>query len=58
VGPRQTSVVTFVIAVSQGRREQRKPPIWMDVEAWGGLADSAAANLRKGDKVRPLQQPR
>ena len=50
-GPRPTNVAKFSLAVSQGKREQKKPPLWLYVEAWGDLAESAANRLRKGDRV-------
>jgi single-strand DNA-binding protein len=44
------TVANFSIAINKGFGEN-KSTIWMNVVAWGGLADIAAQNLGKGTYV-------
>ena len=47
--PSGKSVATLRIAAD--RRDREAPPVYVDVVAWEGLADTAAAHLTRGREI-------
>ena len=48
---RGTAVCRFSVAVSQGKKEDEKPPLWVSVTCFGDLGEDVANRFSKGDRV-------
>jgi single stranded DNA-binding protein len=51
-----SQVATGQLAVNDGkdRNGTPKPPVWINIETWGELAQCAATELKKGQKIQVL----
>lgn len=49
VGQNNTAIATLGVAVNSGRKDD--PPVFVDVDVWGVVAENCAKYLSKGSKV-------
>ncbi len=49
VGQNNTAIATLGVAVNSGRKDD--PPVFVDVDVWGIVAENCAKYLNKGSKV-------
>lgn len=49
VGQNNTAITTLGVAINSGRKDD--PPVFVDVDVWGVVAENCAKYLSKGSKI-------